>query len=61
MARSFCGQVDRERAQSAEGCYESLGERISFLYADPRETDQGCAGARQPRLVEACLRGAGRR
>jgi hypothetical protein len=61
LAMSFCGTVVSERAASAEGCYEALGSRIALLYADPRETERGCGGAAQPRLVEACLRGAGRR
>jgi hypothetical protein len=61
MAMSFCGTVVSERAASAEGCYEALGSRIALLYADPHETERGCGGAAQPRLVEACLRGAGRR
>jgi hypothetical protein len=61
MAQSFCGRVARERPQSAEACYETMGARIALLYADSRETDRGCGLATEPRLVAACLSGAGRR
>lgn len=60
MALSFCARVESTRG-SAEPCYETLGGRIALLNTDPRETERGCALAGQPRLVEACLRGAGRR
>ena len=61
LALSFCGRVARERAVSAEGCYEAMGARIGLLSADPRESERGCSGAAEPRLIEACRRGASRR
>jgi hypothetical protein len=61
MALSFCRRVAGERAASAEGCYQSMGTRIVLLYADPRETEQACASSPEPRLIEACRRGASMR
>jgi hypothetical protein len=60
LALSFCARVVSSR-ESAEPCYETLGGRIALLHADPRDTERDCALAREPRLVEACLRGARRR
>jgi hypothetical protein len=60
LALSFCAQVESTRG-SAEPCYETLGGRIALLHAEPRATEGECALAREPRLVAACLRGAGRR
>jgi hypothetical protein len=58
-AIAFCERVEAF-GRDATACYRTLGERISLLHAERRETEAVCARAEDPRHVTACMRGDGR-
>jgi hypothetical protein len=58
-ALGFCDRVHRG-GRNAAGCFESLGERISFLHADRAAVERECRRPELTHHVEACLRGAAR-